>query len=400
MFADTAASYDKCVLRNYAPAALTLVRGEGARVWDDSGKCYLDFCSGIATNSLGHAHPRWVAAIAAQAGRLAHVSNLFRNETQARLATRLAAKAADTPAGAGRLFFCNSGAEANEALLKLSRLHGKHRRGIGGRLLVARNAFHGRTFGAMSATPQEKIQKGFFPLLPGVDVAVFNDVASFEKLMGPDVDAVLVEPVQGESGLAVATPEFLRGLRTLCDQHGALLLFDEVQTGVARTGKFLAFEHFGVAPDAFSLAKGLGGGFPIGAAWVAERHAGLFVPGSHGTTFGGNPLACAAANAVLDVVEQEGVLGAIDRNSAVWLAELGALARRFPGHIREIRGLGYLRGVAFHTPSADVHALLRANGLLTVPAGDNVLRLLPPLTVGADILSEAASILAMTLEKL
>ncbi|MDR3228351.1 MAG: acetylornithine/succinylornithine family transaminase [Puniceicoccales bacterium] len=397
---ETTDAYARFLLGNYAPPALTLVRGEGSYVFDNTGRRYLDFCSGIAVNALGHAHPRWLAAVNAQAATLAHSSNLFRNEKQAELARTLAELVEAGGSGAGRLLFCNSGAEANEALLKLARLHGKKKAGAEGvayKVLVAENAFHGRTFGAMSATPQEKIQKGFRPMLDGFEAAPLNDLAAFERRIGADTAAVLVEAIQGESGLSVATPEFLRGLRALCDKHDALLLFDEVQSGIGRTGKFLAFQHSGVRADAFSLAKGLGGGFPIGAIWVAQEHAGLFTPGSHGTTFGGNPLACAAALAVLGVVRDESLLEKIAVRSAVWRAELGAVVARFPAQARAVRGVGYLSGVEFCAETPPFAAALREAGLLVVPAGGNVLRFLPPLTVSEPELAESVAILAHAL---
>jgi acetylornithine aminotransferase/acetylornithine/N-succinyldiaminopimelate aminotransferase len=290
----TAELYDAHVLKNYARPALTLVRGRGTQVWDDAGNCYLDFTSGIAVSALGHCHPQWVSAIQRQAGELIHVSNLFRNPLQGELARRIVQKA-----GPGRVFFCNSGAEANEAMIKLARLHGVEKAGgVEGKcfkIIGAKNAFHGRTYGSMSATPQEKIQKGFRPLVPGFEFAELNNLQSFVDLVDDATAAVILETVQGESGINPATPEFLRGLRKLCDQKNVLLLLDEVQCGIGRTGKFYAFEHSGITPDAVAMAKGLGGGFPIGSMWVRDRFADLFHPGNHGTTFGGTPLACAAA---------------------------------------------------------------------------------------------------------
>ena len=311
----TADLYDAHVLKNYPRQPLTLVRGSGARVWDDAGRSDLDFTSGIAVNALGHCHPQWVAAVQRQAGELIHTSNLFRHPNQAELARQLVGLA-----GPGRVFFCNSGAEANEALIKLARLHGmKKAGGEEGRcfkIICAKNAFHGRTFGGMSATPQEKIQKGFRPLVPGFAFGELNNLASFAALVDDATAAIFVETIQGESGINVCTPEFLRGLRELCTRHNLLLLLDEVQCGVGRTGKFFAFEHHGVQPDAIGMAKGLGGGMPIGAMWVRENAADLFQPGSHGTTFGGTPLACAAALAELEVIEKEKLLEKVTAQSA------------------------------------------------------------------------------------
>ncbi|HXQ82280.1 MAG TPA: acetylornithine transaminase, partial [Opitutaceae bacterium] len=317
--------YDAHVLKNYARAPVTIVRGSGSRVWDDQGKAYLDFSSGIAVTSLGHCHPKWVAAVQRQAGELVHTSNLFRNPNQGELARRLVGYA-----GPGRVFFCNSGAEADEAMIKLSRLHGARKAGAEAKcfkVVCAKQAFHGRMFGGMSATPRERVQKGFRPLVPGFVFGDLNDLEGFARLADPDTAAVLVETIQGDGGINPCTAEFLVGLRRLCDERDLLLMLDEVQCGTGRTGRFFAFEHSGVRPDAIAMAKGLGGGFPIGAMWVGERAADLFQPGSHGSTFGGTPLACAAALAVLDVIEREGLLAHVARESVPWLQELGRLAR-------------------------------------------------------------------------
>lgn len=387
----TADRYAAYLLTNYGAPPLTLVSGAGARVTDDTGKTYLDFCTGIAVNALGHAHPVWVERVREQAAKLTHVSNLFRNEPQALLAEKLVAKA-----GPGRVLFCNSGAEANEALLKLARLHGKRRNaGVEAgiiRVVVAANAFHGRTYGAMSATPQEKIQGGFRPMLEGFATANLNDLESFEALVDDNTAAVLIEPIQGEGGLTVAQTKFIAGLRAVCDRVGALLMFDEIQTGMGRTGKWFGHQHAGVKADAFSMAKGLGGGFPIGAIWVAKGNDDLFTPGSHGTTYGGNPLACTAALAVIEVIESENLLEKIAAQTPAWHAALRATAAARPDIIKEIRGVGYLSGLALTGPVAPVVAALREAGLLVAPAGDNVIRLLPPLNATAAELAESAAI--------
>jgi acetylornithine/N-succinyldiaminopimelate aminotransferase len=383
--------YDAFVMKNYARPSLTLVRGSGVQVWDDQGKVYLDFTSGIAVSALGHCHPHWVAAVQRQAGELIHVSNLFRNPNQAELARRLVQRA-----GPGRVFFCNSGAEANEALLKLARLHGQQK--AGGeegkifKVICAKNAFHGRTFGGMSATPQEKVQKGFRPLVPGFAFGELNNLQSFADLIDDQTAAIFIETIQGESGIHPCTPEFLLGLRALCDRHKLLLLIDEVQCGLGRTGKFFAFEHAGITPDAIGMAKGLGGGFPIGAIWVRENAAELFHPGSHGTTFGGTPLACAAALAVLDVIEKEKLAEHVARASGPWIAALEKLAAEFPAHVKGVRGLGFLVGVQLAGDPAPYLAALRERGLLALPAGGNVIRLLPPLTATAGDLARSAEI--------
>jgi len=383
--------YDAHVLKDYPRQPLTLVRGEGARVWDDAGRSYLDFTSGVAVSALGHCHPHWVAAIRRQAGELIHTSNLFRHPLQGELARRLVALA-----GPGRVFCCNSGAEANEGLIKLARLHGvKKAGGAEGKcfkVIAAKNAFHGRTFGAMSATPQEKIQHNFRPLVPGFAFGELNDLASFAALVDDTTAAILVEPIQGESGINVCTPDFLRGLRALCTKHNLLLLLDEVQTGAGRTGRFFAFEHHGVQPDAIALAKGLGGGFPIGAMWVRENAADLFTPGSHGSTFGGTPLGCAAALAVLDVLAKEKLLEKVSAQSGPWLAALQKLAADFPQKVVAARGLGYLTGVQLAGETAPMLAALRDRGLLAAGSGGNVVRLLPPLTASAEELAESVQI--------
>ncbi|HTB80993.1 MAG TPA: acetylornithine/succinylornithine family transaminase [Opitutaceae bacterium] len=383
--------YDAFVMKNYARPSLTLVRGSGVQVWDDQGKGYLDFTSGIAVSALGHCHPHWVAAVQRQAGELIHVSNLFRNPNQAELARRLVQRA-----GPGRVFFCNSGAEANEALLKLARLHGQQR--AGGeegkifKVICAKNAFHGRTFGGMSATPQEKVQKGFRPLVQGFAFGELNNLQSFADLIDEQTAAIFIETIQGESGIHPCAPEFLLSLRALCDRHKLLLLIDEVQCGLGRTGKFFAFEHAGIAPDAIGMAKGLGGGFPIGAIWVRENAAELFHPGSHGTTFGGTPLACAAALAVLDVIEKEKLAEHVARASGPWIAALEKLAAEFPAHVKGVRGLGFLVGVQLTGDPAPYLAALRELGLLALPAGGNVIRLLPPLTATAGDLARSVEI--------
>ena len=393
---NTADLYDAHVLKNYGRPALTLVRGRGALVWDDQGRQFLDFTSGIAVSALGHCHPHWVAAVQRQAGELIHTSNLFRNPNQGELARRLVGYA-----GPGRVFFCNSGAEANEGLLKLARLHGmKKAGGEEGKIykvICAKSAFHGRTFGGMSATPQEKIQKGFRPLVPGFAFGELNNLASFEELIDDQTAAIFIETIQGEGGVNSATTEFLLGLRELCNRHYLLLMLDEVQCGVGRTGKFFAYEHAGVRPDAIGMAKGLGGGFPIGAIWIGEKAADLFQPGMHGTTFGGTPLACAAALAVLDVLEKERLCEAVTLNSAAWYAALNQLVKDFPAQVLAVRGRGYMVGLQLAGDPAPYVAALREAGLLVPSAGGNVIRLLPPLTATTEELAQAVDIIRTVL---
>jgi acetylornithine/N-succinyldiaminopimelate aminotransferase len=389
----TAELYDAHVMKNYARAPLTLVRGRGTQVWDDAGNSYLDFTSGIAVSALGHCHPHWVAAVQRQAAELIHVSNLFRNPQQGELARRIVRYA-----GPGRVFFCNSGAEADEGMIKLARLHGvKKAGGEEGRcfkVIGAKNAFHGRMFGGMSATPQEKIQKGFRPLVPGFAFGELNNLESFAALVDDQTAAILIETIQGESGINPCTPDFLRGLRRLCDERNLLLLVDEVQCGIGRTGKFYAFEHAGIQPDVIAMAKGLGGGMPIGAIWAGERAADLFQPGNHGTTFGGTPLACAAALAVLEVIERDQLLAHVSRASVAWHEALGGLAREFSQHIVALRGRGFLVGVQMAGDPAPWITRLREGGLLAVSSGNNVIRLLPPLTATPEELAKSVEIFA------
>ena len=392
--------YEKYTVGNYGKRSITLAKGKGSYVWDEAGKKYLDFGAGIAVLSLGHCNKRLVDALSKQASTLGHCSNLYMHAPQAEAAEKLV-----KIFGEGKVFFCNSGAEANEALLKAARLNGKKLAGAEGkkyRVLVAVNGFHGRTLGTLSATAQEKIQKGFFPLLPEFSYGTFNDAKSFEKLMADDVAAVLVEPVQGESGVLPATKEFLKSLRALCDKYGAMLLFDEVQCGAGRMGTFAAFKKFGVKPDAISMAKGLGGGFPIGAIWLSKKYQDLFTPGSHGTTFGGNPLACAAANAVLDEIKAKDLLKNVAKTGKILLDGLKKIAKKYPQKIKTARGVGLMIGVLFadDVKNTDVCAALVKNGLILVPAGSNALRFLPPLNVKESEINSALKIFEKTISEL
>ncbi len=386
-------------MKNYGPPAFNAVRGDGLFIEDESGKRYLDFSSGIAVTSLGHSHPKWVAAIQEQTAKLVHCSNLYGIPEQQRLADRLVDKA-----GPGKVLFCNSGAEANEALIKLARLHGRHlSEGAEDRrhsIVCAENAFHGRTFGGMAATPQEKIQSGFSPMLEGFKFARLNHIESFANLVDSSVAAVFIESIQGEGGIFPAEPGFLRELRALCDERGALLILDEVQCGIGRTGSFFAYQSSGIQPDAIGMAKGLGGGFPIGAIWVEQAHADLFEPGSHGTTFGGNPLACAAAHAVLDAIEEEALLDNVRSNSRQWHAALKALAEKYPQHIAGFRGAGYMIGLPLHANNLTVTHAAREKGLLIVPAGNNTIRLLPALIATPEALAECVRLLDQVFQEL
>ncbi|MEY4924039.1 MAG: Acetylornithine aminotransferase [Verrucomicrobiota bacterium] len=395
--ANTAELYDAYAMKNYGRPPLTLVRGQGVTVWDDTGRAYLDFTSGVAVSALGHCHPVWVEAIRRQAGELIHVSNLFRHPNQGELARRLVQQA-----GPGRVFFCNSGAEANEGLIKLARLHGLRKSGEEGKcikIICAKNAFHGRTFGGMSATPQEKIQKGFRPLVPGFVFGELNNLASFRSLIDEQTAAIFVETIQGEGGITPCTSEFLLGLRQLCNEHNLLLMLDEVQSGLGRTGDFFAFQHAGVRADAIGMAKGLGGGYPIGAIWAADKYADLFTPGSHGSTFGGTPLACAAGLAVLDVLESEKLLSKVQVYGATWRIELEKLVTDFPAQVKAVTGRGFMLGLLMSGEPGPYVAALREAGLLAPQAGTNTVRLLPPLIATPEELNRATAIIRSVLAR-
>ena len=387
---NTADLYDSYVVQNYGRPAITLTRGKGSYVWDDQGNGYLDFTSGIAVSSLGHCHPHWVAAVQRQAGELIHTSNLFRHPNQGELAKRIVGYA-----GPGRVFFCNSGAEANEALIKLARLHGGQKSGVEGKcidILCAQHAFHGRTYGGMSATPQEKIQKGFRPLVPGFQFGELNNLDSFAALVTENTAAIFLETIQGEGGINPCTNEFLQGVRRLCDQHNLLLMLDEVQSGIGRTGRFYAYEHAGIRPDAIGMAKGLGGGFPIGAIWAGAKAADLFHPGNHGTTFGGTPLACAAGLAVLDILEREKLMAHVEQASKPWLESMARLVAEFPTQLTAVRGRGFLVGIQVVGEPAKWVTKLREKGMLVPSAGTSVIRMLPPLNATVEELAKSVEI--------
>jgi acetylornithine/N-succinyldiaminopimelate aminotransferase len=360
------------LIPNYARYDVEFARGEGARLWDAEGNEYLDFLSGIAVCNTGHCHPRVVAAVQEQAARLLHVSNLFYTEPMVRLAERLAARSLG-----GKVFFANSGAEANEAALKLAR-----KRRPGGRFVVLHGGFHGRTFGALSATPQETKQAPFAPLVPGFD-AVLPEAAP--AAVGADTAGVVIELVQGESGVHPLPIELVREIRAACDEHDALLILDEVQTGMGRTGTLWAYERYGIEPDVMTLAKGLGGGLPIGALVIGPRLAGVFEPGDHGSTFGGGPVACAAALAALDVLDDPALLEHVE--------EMGALLadglRELPG-VQHVRGRGLMLAaeVGFDAPAL-VKRALTEQALVLNATGPTTVRFLPPLVVGEDEIAEA-----------
>lgn len=378
------------VLPTYARDQLAFVRGEGAYLYAEDGRRYLDFAAGIAVNALGHAHPALVAALREQAGKLWHTSNLYRVPEQERLARRLVqATFADT------VFFGNSGVEAIECALKMARRY-HHARGESGRFrtITFEGAFHGRTFAAIAAGGQAKYLEGFGPKMDGFDQVPFGELAAVEAAATGATAAVLIEPVQGEGGVRPASPEFLRGLRRLCDERGLLLIFDEVQTGVGRTGKLFACEWSGIEPDIMAIAKGIGGGFPLSACLASERAASGMTLGSHASTFGGNPLAMAVGNAVLDVVLAPEFLPRVQHVANYMRQQLASLPSEYPDVFEDVRGQGLMLGLKLKPPNSDYVRELRARGLLAVAAGANVVRLLPPLIVHEDHVREAMGILS------
>jgi len=382
--------YEKFVVPSYR-RTLTLTRGEGSYVWDTSGKRYLDMGGGIAVNSLGHAHPAILSTLQKQASRLIHVSNLYYNEPQALLAKKLVELT-----GPGKVFFCNSGAEANEALYKLARRVGHDQ----GRyeVITTINSFHGRTLAGIAATGQEKVKKSFEPLMPGFIHVPYNDLAAAEKAIGPKTAAILVEGVQGEGGIIPATPEYLLGLRELTRKHGILLLMDSVQCGFFRSGYFQSYErilenHPGgkdFLPDGISMAKALGGGFPIGAVWIGQPYQDVFQPGSHGTTFGGTPLACAVALEVISVIEREKLVDNIRRQGDRLIAGLKNLSGR--ENFVSVRGFGAIVGFQTKIDPLILTPQLAGEGLLVIPSGNNSVRFLPPYNITAQQIDEALAI--------
>ncbi len=377
------------LMPTYARAPLAFERGEGAYLDGADGRRYLDFAAGVAVNALGHAHPHLVEELKAQAEKLWHVSNLYEIPEAGRLAERLTAASF-----ADRAFFCNSGAEAVEGMIKLARKYHHHAgHPERARIITCEGAFHGRTLTTLSAAGNPKHLEGFGPPSEGFDQVAFGNINELRAAIRDETGAILVEPIQGEGGIRVADLDYLRALRAVCDEFGLLLLFDEVQCGMGRTGKLFAYEWAGIAPDATALAKGLGGGFPIGAFLATEEACAGMVAGTHGSTFGGNPLACAVGNAVLDVLLADGFLASVDRVARGFRARLEELAARHPELFAEVRGVGLLLGLRCVVPNGDMMARLREQGLLTVAAAENVLRLVPPLIIEESHVDEAMGIL-------
>ena len=369
----------------FARVDLGFERGEGVWLVATNGERYLDFTSGVAVNALGHAHPHLVAALQEQATKLWHMSNLFKSPDGERLAARLCQQSF-----ADFVFFANSGAEAMECAIKVTRrYHAGKGRPERYRLITFEGAFHGRTLGTLAATGSPKYLEGFGPPLDGFDQVQLGDLDAVKKAIGPQTAGILIEPLQGEGGVRAAPPAFFKALRQLCDDNGMLLVFDEVQTGMGRTGELFAYKRLGVAPDVMSLAKALGGGFPIGACLATAEAASGMTPGSHGSTFGGNPLAVSAANAVLDIMLKPGFFDHVQKMSLLLKQKLAASVDRYPKVLAEVRGEGLLIGVKAVVPSSDLVNALRDQRLLTVGAGDNVVRFLPPLIVAETELDEA-----------
>ena len=377
------------LLPNYARADLAFERGEGAWLWTVDGRRMLDFGSGIATASLGHGHPHLAKEIADQAAKVMHVSNLYRIPQAEKLAARLVeATFADS------VFFCNSGAEANEGMIKMMRRAmydaGKPERF---RIICFEGAFHGRTLATLAATGNEHYLHGFGPVVDGFDHVPFGNMNAVRDKIGPNTCGIIVEPIQGEGGIRVGDPQFLRDLRAVCDEYGIILGMDEVQSGMGRTGKLYAHEWSGMTPDVMSSAKGIGGGFPLGAVLAKEQFAKALVPGTHGTTYGGNPLACAAGNAVLDVILAPGFLADVTRKGQVLWDGMAALARDFPSVFEDHRGSGLLQGLKCAIPVGTVQEACTAEGLMTITAGENTLRIAPPLVVTDADLAEGLALM-------
>ncbi len=372
------------IVPTYARADVTFERGDGCWLTTTTGERYLDFGAGIAVNSVGYSHPHLVEALTKQGGKLWHTSNLFQMPEGERFARRLVdATFADL------VFFGNSGAEANEAAIKMAR----KRQAVGGNperfgILTFEGAFHGRTLATLAAGGQAKYLEGFGPKVQGFDQIPITDLEAVEAALGPHSAAIMIEPIQGEGGVRVVPHAFLRGLRAICDEHGLLLIIDEVQTGVGRTGRFFAFEHSGIRPDIATVAKGIGGGFPLGVCLATADAAKGLTVGAHGTTFGGNPLAMAIGNAVLDIVLAPGFIENVARLGLLARQKLAELKDRHPRVIEEVRGEGLMIGLKLKVPPTDFAALARHHRLLTIPAGDGVVRLLPPLVISDDELSE------------
>lgn len=376
------------VMNTYGRLPMALVKGEGAWVWDADGRQFLDFVGGLAVNSLGHAHPKVAEAVCQQVQQLLHCSNLYWIEQQVKLAKVLVENSC-----ADKAFFCNSGAEANEGAIKLARKYAKLHLGPDKyEIITATNSFHGRTLATITATGQDKYQQGFDPLPEGFCYVPYNDLAALKESIGPHTCAVMLEPVQGEGGVIPATPDYLEGVQALCREKGLLLIFDEVQCGLGRTGKLFSYQHYQVEPDIITLAKALAGGFPIGALLAKEHVAAAFQPGDHASTFGGNPLACAAALAAMETLLQDGLLANTQQVGQYFADKLKQLAEKYT-FVQEVRGMGLMLGMELTIPGKDIVARCLEQGLLINCTNGNVLRFLPPLIITEQQVDQAIQIL-------
>ena len=388
---DWVAATGKYVANTYGRYPVAMVRGEGCYLWDADGKRYLDMVAGLAVCNLGHAHPAVAKAIAEQAHTLLHVSNLYHIPQQAAFARQIVESSFGD-----RVFFCNSGAEANEAALKLARKYGHDFGGGRYEIITANASFHGRTYGAVSATGQEKYQAGFYPLLPGIKHAEYGDLAALTAAITPQTIAVMLEPIQGEGGVNMPPPGYFKGVRELCDRHGLLLILDEVQVGNGRTGKLWAYEHEGIEPDLMSLAKGLAGGVPVGALVMTEAVSRAFVPGTHASTFGGNPLAMAAGLAALAELARPALLAHVEKTGAYLQGKLRDMAGRIP-LIKQVRGRGLIVGAELSVAGGEVVKRCMEQGVLINCARERVIRFIPPLIVTEQQLAEALAVLEAAL---
>lgn len=391
------ATFDKVILPVYAPAQFVPVKGKGSRVWDQQGKEYIDFSGGIAVTALGHCHPALVETLKTQGETLWHTSNVFTNEPALRLASKLIAATF-----AERVFFANSGAEANEAAFKLARYYASQRHSpYKSKIIAFHNGFHGRTLFTVSVGGQPKYSDGFGPKPADIVHVPFNDLAAVKAVIDDHTCAIVVEPIQGEGGVMPATPEFIQGLRALCDQYKALLVFDEVQTGMGRSGKLFAYEHYGVAPDILTTAKALGGGFPVSAMLTTDEIAATMSPGTHGTTYGGNPLACAIAETALDIINTEEVLDGVETRRQQFVTALQAIDAKFD-IFSEIRGKGLLVGAVLKPQHAgkarDLLNAAASQGVMILNAGTDVIRFAPSLVIESADIDEGMARFALAVE--
>jgi len=385
--------FTRYVVPNYNRNPIVMTKGKGVHLWDSEGRKYLDLFSGWAVSGLGHCHPRVVKALKKQARTLQHVPNVYYSLPQGRLAQFVSEKSFG-----GQCFFCNSGAEANEAAIKLARLHNSSQGRY--KIITMHNSFHGRTIATITATAQPKYQKGFAPLLEGFTYVPFNDLDAARQAVDKETCAIMIEPIQGEGGINIATREYLQGLRGLCDERKLLLILDEVQCGMGRTGKYFAYQHYDISPDIMTLAKSLGGGTAIGAMVARPEVAKCLVPGTHASTFGGNPLACAASIAVFETIDKEGLLGNAGRMGTYSLERLRSLQERFPQQIKEVRGVGLMIGIELHKEGSQLVRMCLDKGLILNCTHEKVIRFMPPLGVSQSHVDKGIAILEEVLGEL